>query len=275
MKPKRKRGGRHERPPSSRADRWRGDQRRPAEGEAFLSGLNAVRESLQSPHVRIKNLWVDPGKLTKEGYALVKHHQEIAEDVGQKGCPYGELQQGLAVLVKLPRWPELEDLLDQPRDGAALFVVLDQVADPMNLGQMLRTCEGAGVTAIVLPDRRAVQLNQTVAQVSQGAFAWVPVVAVTNLRQALLHMKDSGLWVMGCEKSPEAKPWAALDWRGPLALVMGAEGKGLRELTRKTCDFLAYLPMQGRLDSLNVGAALSAFLYEALRQRAEPSARIP
>ena len=229
--------------------------------------MNAVRESLASPHVKIKRMWVDPSKLTKEGYALVKHHQELAEDIARSSCPYGELQQGLAVLIKLPRWAELEDLMEQESPKPALWVVLDQVADPMNLGQMLRTCEGAGVTGIILPDRRAVQLNQTVAQVSQGAFAWVPVVAVTNLRQALTHMKDQGIWVIGCERSGEAKPWTELDWRGPLALVMGAEGKGLRELTRKTCDFLAYLPMQGRLDSLNVGAALSAFLYEALRQR--------
>lgn len=271
MKSKRNRGGRPDRAPSSRADRWRSDHRNVADGDAFLAGMNAVRESLASPYVKIKKLWVDPGKLTKEGYALIKPYQKEALDIRSNPCPYGEVQQGVAVLVKLPQWPDWQDLLEGEQEEPPLWVVLDQVADPMNLGQMLRTCEGAGASGILVPERRSVQLNQTVAQVSQGAFAWIPILTVTNLRQTLLAMKEYGLWVIGCESSEEARPWSQLDWRGPTALVMGAEGKGLRELTRKTCDHLAYLPLKGRLDSLNVGAALSAFLYEARRQRHEAS----
>ena len=253
-------------PNSSRADRWRGDIRKTNSSEAYLGGLNGLRESLASPHVQVKTIWANPDKLSSEAYELLKPHMEMVEKT-HAASPYGELQQGVGTLVSLPRWPDLADLLDQDHGKPPLWVVLDQVEDPMNLGQMLRTCEGAGVDAVIVPGRRAAHLNQTVAQVSQGAFAWVPLVTVVNLRQALETMKTHGIWIVGCEKAPDAKLWTGIDLTMPLALVMGAEGRGLRELTRNTCDFHALLPMQGRLDSLNVGAALSAFLYEVIRQR--------
>ena len=265
MKPKRPKSQRPN-PNTSRADRWRHDFRKPNAGEAYLGGLNGLRESLASPHVRVKAIWANPDKLSSEGFELIKPHMENVEKT-HGASPYGELQQGVGCLVRLPQWPSLNDLLEGAGDKPPLWVVLDQVEDPMNLGQMLRTCEGAGVDALVVPDRRSVQLNQTVAQVSQGAFAWVPVVTVGNLRQALEAMKTHGLWIVGCESAPGAKLWRELDLTMPLALVMGAEGSGLRELTRNTCDFHGLLPMRGRLDSLNVGAALAAFLYEVLRQR--------
>lgn len=265
MKPKRNKAKRSK-PQTSRADRWRGDFRKPNAGEAFLGGLNGLRESLASPHVHIEAIWANPNKLSSEGFELIKPHMEMVEKT-PAACPYGELQQGVGTLVRLPQWPSLEDLLERDGEQAPFWVVLDQVEDPMNLGQMLRTCEGAGVNGVIVPGRRAAHLNQTVAQVSQGAFAWVPLITVGNLRQALETMKSHGLWLVGCERVQGAKPWMEMDLTMSLAIVMGAEGSGLRELTRNTCDFHAFLPMQGRLDSLNVGAALSAFLYEVIRQR--------
>lgn len=266
MKNRNSKAGRSGGPPS-RADRWRHEHKKPGSGEIFLSGINGVRESLASPNVDIKKIWVDSRKLSPEAYQLLKPHHELVEDHSKTACPYGDIQQGVGALVKLPHWPQLEDFLGDYSGPPPFWVVLDQVEDPMNLGQMLRTCEGAGVTGIILPERRAAGLNQTVAQISQGAFAWLPVFSVPNLRRALELLKQYGIWVVGCEYSQDAKSWHQVDWVDPIALVMGAEGSGMRSLTRKTCDHLAYLPMRGHLDSLNVGAALSAFLYEAIRQR--------
>jgi len=110
-------------------------------------------------------------------------------------------------------------------------------------------------------------VNQTVAQVSQGAFAWVPVLSVTNLRQALECLKSAGIWVFGCRGGEGSAPWHRTDLNLPLALVLGSEGRGLRRLTIDTCDALLGLPMAGHLDSLNVSASAAAFLFEAVRQR--------
>ena len=266
MKHKSQHGGRQKQT-ASRADRWRDEKKKPNGREAFISGINGVKESLASPHVHVKKLWVDAKKLTPFGYEVVKPFQKIICDTKVEPCPYGDVQQGMAALVDLPTWPSLEEFAESHNQSAPLWVVLDQIEDPMNLGQILRTCEGAGVTAVILPERRSVQMTQTVAQVSQGAFAWMPVLPITNLRWALEILKEQGAWIIGCEFSPEARLWDELSWTGPTALVMGAEGSGLRDLTRRTCDHLAYLPMLGKIDSLNVGAALSAFLYEACRQR--------
>lgn len=252
----------------SRSARWSGDYRSPREGEFYIAGQNGVREVLRSPHVKVRRLYLgSPAALEQLGLRV--DPEVPIEKVKEKDTPYGPLTQGVAALVQEPQWPEPEELLEQIRSQGRvpLLVALDQVEDPMNLGQILRTCEGAGVDGILVLRHRSTHLNQTVAQVSQGAFAWLPVIEVVNLRQTLDLLKHLGLWVVGCEGSPEAQPWHACRLSDPLVLVFGAEGSGLRTLTRKTCDVLASLPMQGHIGSLNVGAAVSAFVYETARQR--------
>ncbi len=256
----------------SRSARWSGDYRSPREGEFYIAGLNGVREVLRSPHIKVRRLYLgSPAALEQLGLRV--DPEVPIEKVREKDTPYGPLTQGVAALVQEPQWPEPEELLDQVRSQGRvpLLVALDQVEDPMNLGQILRTCEGAGVDGILVLRHRSTHLNQTVAQVSQGAFAWLPVIEVVNLRQTLDLLKHLGLWVVGCEGSPEAQPWHACRLSDPLVLVFGAEGSGLRTLTRKTCDVLASLPMQGHIGSLNVGAAVSAFVYETARQRGSSS----
>jgi 23S rRNA (guanosine2251-2'-O)-methyltransferase len=147
-----------------------------------------------------------------------------------------------------------------------LVLILDCVQDPHNLGACLRTADATGALAVVIPRDRAVQMNATVRKVAAGAAETTPLAVVTNLARALRLLKDAGLWIVGADA--EAPKLAhETDLAGPIALVMGAEGSGLRQLTRETCDFLVRLPQQGSVESLNVSVATGMLLYEALRQR--------
>ncbi len=184
----------------------------------------------------------------------------------------------MADIEALPPWTE-EDLLGAI--GAApdpLLLLLDGVQDPHNLGACLRTADACGALAVVVPRDRAAQLTPTVRKVAAGAAESTPVVPVTNLARCIKLLQGAGLWVVGADAAADKLAEdAALT--GPLALVMGAEGSGLRQLTRQNCDFLVRLPQLGAVESLNVSVAAGMLLYETLRQRrgqrAAPSPRAP
>jgi 23S rRNA (guanosine2251-2'-O)-methyltransferase len=185
---------------------------------------------------------------------------------------FGEaVHQGVYVeLQPLPPWRE-EELI--AAITAALearlkpfVLVLDGVQDPHNLGACLRTADACGALAVIIPKDRAVQLTATVRKVAAGAAETTPLAVVTNLARTLRLLKDAGLWIVGAD-AEAAKLAHETDLEGPIALVMGAEGSGLRQLTRETCDFLVRLPQQGTVESLNVSVATGMLLYEALRQR--------
>ena len=159
----------------------------------------------------------------------------------------------------------LDDVLDAV-SGPALVLVLDGVTDPHNLGACLRVADGAGVHAVVAPKDHAVGLNATVAKVASGAAETVPYLMVTNLARSLNELKERDITVVGTAEDAEQTIYD-IDLRGPLALVLGAEGPGLRALTRKTCDVLVRIPMAGAVESLNVSVAAGICLFEALRQR--------
>ena len=148
----------------------------------------------------------------------------------------------------------------------ALVLVLDGVTDPHNLGACLRTAEAAGATAVVAPRDRAAGLTPVVRKVAAGAAETMPFAQVTNLARTLRDLKDAGLWIVGTEVGAPQVLFEA-DLGGPLALVMGAEGSGMRRLTRECCDFCVGLPMQGAVESLNVSVAAGILLFEVLRQR--------
>jgi 23S rRNA (guanosine2251-2'-O)-methyltransferase len=150
--------------------------------------------------------------------------------------------------------------------GPALVLVLDGVTDPHNLGACLRVADGAGAHAVVAPKDHAVGLNATVAKVASGAAETVPYLMVTNLARSLNDMKDRDVRIIGTSDDAERTLYD-LDLRGPVALVLGAEGAGLRQLTRKTCDELVRIPMAGAVESLNVSVAAGVCLFEARRQR--------
>jgi 23S rRNA (guanosine2251-2'-O)-methyltransferase len=168
----------------------------------------------------------------------------------------------------------LDDVLDAVEAegrGPALVLVLDGVTDPHNLGASLRAADGAGAHLVIAPKDHAVGLNATVAKVASGAAETVPYLMVTNLARALGELQDRGLRVIGTSDDATDTLYD-VDLTGPVALVLGAEGAGMRQLTRKTCDALVRIPMQGAVESLNVSVASAVCLYEALRQRRAASA---
>jgi 23S rRNA (guanosine2251-2'-O)-methyltransferase len=152
-----------------------------------------------------------------------------------------------------------------------LFLVLDGVTDPHNFGACLRSAEAAGVSAVLVPKDRAVGVTPVVRRASAGAADRVPIVAATNLVRALKLLKDAGVWLVGLTGEKSAQSIYTVDLNGPIAVVLGSEGEGLRRLTRETCDFLAQIPMRGDIESLNVSVATGVALFETLRQRAVKS----
>jgi 23S rRNA (guanosine2251-2'-O)-methyltransferase len=176
--------------------------------------------------------------------------------------------QGVVADVEpLPPWTEDELLTALETAQDPLLLVLDGVQDPHNLGACLRTADACGALAVVVPKDRAAQLNPTVRKVAAGAAETTPVVAVTNLARALKLLKEAGLWIVGAD-ADAPKRAHEVDLRGGRALVLGAEGAGLRQLTRQNCDFVVRLPQLGAVESLNVSVAAGMLLYEAVRQRA-------
>jgi 23S rRNA (guanosine2251-2'-O)-methyltransferase len=178
-----------------------------------------------------------------------------------------ERHQGVVALVKpLPARHSLDDVLDEVQGAAPLVLALDGVTDPHNLGACLRVADASGVHAVIAPKDHAVGLNATVAKVASGAAETVPYIMVTNLARALNELKEREIRIVGTSDDAEHTLYD-VDLSGPVALVLGAEGKGLRQLTRNTCDALVRIPMAGAVESLNVSVAAGVFLYEVVRQR--------
>lgn len=179
----------------------------------------------------------------------------------------GEQHQGVVARAKPARVLDEADL-DKilASEAQPLILVLDGVTDPHNLGACLRTADGAGVHAVVVPKDKSASLNGTVRKVACGAAEVVPLIQITNLARTLKHLQDKGLWVVGTAGETD-KTLYDVDLKGPTALVMGAEGKGMRRLTKETCDVLVKLPMAGSVTSLNVSVATGVCLYEIVRQR--------
>lgn len=176
-----------------------------------------------------------------------------------------EQHQGIVALAGAKSASTLEDLAALARPDA-LLVLLDGIEDPHNLGAILRSALAAGADGAVVPERRATGLTDTVARASAGALEHLPVARVTNLARAMEELKEAGFWLIGLDEDA-AQDYTQADMTGRVALVMGGEGKGLHELTRKRCDFLVSIPTTGPVRSLNVSVAAGVVLFEAVRQR--------
>lgn len=182
----------------------------------------------------------------------------------------GISHQGLIAVVSAKETQSLETILATAR-APSLFLVLDGVEDPRNLGAILRTAEAAGVDGVLLPERHSAGLSETVAKASAGGLEHVQLARIGNVVQALAALKSRGVWVVGFDASGSER-WDRIDYSGPVALVLGGEGRGIRRLVREHCDHLASLPLFGHVGSLNVSVAAGIALYEVIRQRrAEPS----
>jgi len=173
--------------------------------------------------------------------------------------------QGIAALAAAKPAVALEDLL-RARDGQGLLVLLDGIEDPHNLGAIVRTSLAAGAQGVVIPERRAAGLSDTVERASAGALAHLPIARVKNLVRAMEEIKEAGYWLVGLDEHAK-KNYTEVDLKGRVGIVFGREGEGLHELTRKRCDFLVSLPTTGPVRSLNVSVAAGIVLFEAVRQR--------
>ena len=241
-----------------------------------IYGMHAVRAMLERHADRVLNVRLaqqrdDPR--VRELLELARRHGRKVEriDMGALRQELGDVaHQGVAAeITPLPPWTEDELLTALQTVQAPLLLALDGVQDPHNLGACLRTADACGALAVIVPRDRAAQLTPAVRKVAAGAAETTPVVAVTNLVRTLKLLKESGLWIVGADAAATVAA-RAVDLRGPLVLVLGAEGTGVRQLTRQNCDFLVSLPQRGAVESLNVSVAAAMLLYEALRQREAP-----
>ena len=172
--------------------------------------------------------------------------------------------QGIVVHFKGPIVKKIGDY--KAANSNSCLLILDNLEDPQNVGQIIRTAECAGINGIVFPSHNSFRVSNTIINVSQGAFLNMPLYEVTNVSTTILDLKKNDHWVIGIENSIEAKLWSQLDYTGHIAIVVGSEGKGIRKKVIEHCDFLGNIPMQGDVNSLNVSAAVSAILFERLRQ---------
>ncbi|HEV2615808.1 MAG TPA: 23S rRNA (guanosine(2251)-2'-O)-methyltransferase RlmB [Candidatus Acidoferrales bacterium] len=182
-----------------------------------------------------------------------------------------EHHQGVVAFTASRETLDIEDLLagHSKLDAQAtdqLFVLLDGIEDPHNVGAIVRTALAAGAAGLIIPERRAAGLTDTVARVSAGALAHLPVARVKNLPRAMEQLKEAGFWLIGLDERAE-KSYTEVDYKGRIAIVMGSEGTGLHDLVRKRCDFLVSIPTTGPVRSLNVSVAAGVVLFEALRHR--------
>jgi 23S rRNA (guanosine2251-2'-O)-methyltransferase len=237
-------------------------------------GLHAVGAFLARRPDRVQRLWLQSGRRDQRVAGIEELARGAGVAVGTK--PSRELErmvdgaahQGVVAEVRASeplREDELPFLLEKIGE-LPLLLVLDGVQDPHNLGACLRTADAAGVHAVIAPRDRAAGLTAVVRKVAAGAAESVPFVQVTNLARTLKTLKELGLWIIGTDEGAACELYAA-DLNLPLAAVMGAEGRGMRRLTRDCCDFTVRLPMRGAIESLNVSVATGVVLYEALRQR--------
>ncbi len=176
--------------------------------------------------------------------------------------------QGVLAFTSARDYFDLDDLLAIPstKNETPFFVLLDGVEDPQNLGAIIRTADAAGVHGVITREKRAVGLTSAVEKASAGALEYVPVARVTNISQTIEILKKANVWTVGIDRSGD-KIYTQIDFTLPLAIVIGGEGKGVSDLVKKHCDFLAYIPMKGKITSLNASVAAAVVMYEAVRQR--------
>lgn len=241
--------------------------------DEILVGRNSVMEALKSGR-SINKLWIAKGDRQgslREIGTLAKKQGIIMQevDINRIKDLAGDMRhQGVLAFVSPVEYQEWEDVLADvtERGEMPLFILLDELEDPHNLGAILRTCDAAGAHCVLIPKRRACPLNATVAKTSAGAVEYVPVAQIGNIAQTIRSLKKAGFWVVGADMDGTENFYDA-NLTGPLLLVVGSEGKGMGRLTKELCDFLVKIPMHGRINSLNASVACSLLLYEAERQR--------
>lgn len=239
--------------------------------DQYIGGFHAVMAALEDGATKPYEILLADTRQDDRArrlLALAREHSVPVRTVSRSDLDIKapELRhQGVLALIPAREFTG-EDALDAPASPDRLFLALDGVQDPHNLGACLRTAEAVGATAVIIPKDRAASLTAVALKAAAGSAERVPVIAVTNLSRTLEKLKERGYWLTGLAGEATETLYEA-DLSGPLVLVMGAEGAGMRRLTRETCDRLVKIPMLGKIESLNVSVAAAVCLYEAFRQR--------
>ena len=238
----------------------------------LIIGRNPVLEAIKSGR-EIDTLYVAKGE--RQGsvgkiIALCRENNVMVKETDGKKLDYmcqGANHQGVIARIAAHEYASVEDIFKRAEEkGENPFIVIcDEIEDPHNLGAIIRTAECAGAHGIIIPKRRSATLNFTVAKTAAGALEYMPVARVSNLPAVMDELKERGVWIYGADMDGDT--WCQTDLKGPMALVVGSEGKGLGRLVKEKCDFVLSLPMSGEINSLNASVAAGIMMYEVSRQR--------
>lgn len=240
--------------------------------ESTIVGRHAVKEAIISGHT-INKILIQEGINKKQITDILKSAK--SEKIVVQTVPKSKIDyltdvphQGIAALIAPYPYKELEDFINEGKQFGhqPCLIMLDGLEDPHNLGSIMRTADAIGIDGIIIPKRRSVQLNATVAKASTGAIQHVPVIRVTNLPKTMDVLKEEGYWIAGTDAS-NATDYREMDANMPLVVVIGSEGEGMSRLVKDKCDFYIKLPMVGHVNSLNASVAASLLMYEVYRKR--------
>lgn len=268
--------GRNEkRPKSMQAKRrnpaqHRGERKSNIDTSLVTYGRNSVMEFLRAGKVR--QIYLKSGRHDER-------LQEILEEAKSRAVPIKEVEeeeldsmsggvvhQGIAALLFPYEYQDMNAVIKKWEGKDPIFILFDGVEDVRNLGAIVRTAECAGAACVLLPNHKSSPVTAAAMKTAAGAFAYLPVCRIGNIQQTLKYLKEKGFWVVGTDMDGESLYYEA-NLKGPLVIVMGAEGKGMSPLTRRMCDFCVRIPMKGKVSSLNVSVAAALLLYEAVKQR--------
>lgn len=248
------------------------NRREAPRGTDIIAGRNAVTEALKAGRA-IDSLYVQRGERSGGLQALIAKAKEAGATIKEADpkklehlCG-GANHQGVVAVAAVKEYATVEDLFHraQERGEPPFFVICDELEDPHNLGAVIRTAECAGAHGVIVPKRRSVGLTYAVGKASAGAVEHLPVARVNNLASLLEELKQRGLWVYAADM--DGAPWCQTDFTGPVALVIGSEGKGVGRLVKEKADFVVSLPLKGNINSLNASVAAGILCYEVSRQR--------
>ncbi len=242
----------------------------------IIYGINPVLEALKSHPDLIEEIWLDKKTLSGKKYQILEKAKKLGISVKiisksefrpPKLAPHINTQGVVAYLTHF-KYADLEDIVRnwEKKKEIPLVLILDEVEDPQNVGSIIRSADAGGVHGIVIPKIRSCKINETVIKVSSGSVFNIPIAKVTNLKHAISFFKEKNLWILGLTHKTDQVLYQ-LDLKIPLALIVGNEGRGIRKTILESCDFLAKIPMKGKIESLNVSIATAIAIFEVIRQR--------
>ena len=228
----------------------------------YIYGKNACMEALKN-NQKIMKAYIYENFSDKNLISAIQNLNIDIKFCTKKDLFKFEIENHQGIILSVPDYEYKE--INEVIDDSSFLVMLDHIEDPHNLGAIIRTCEAAGVDSIIIPKDRCANINGTVVKVSAGALANIPVCQVTNLANAIQKLKNQGFWIVGT--AMDGDDYSTIDYKGKICIVIGNEGSGISPLIRKECDFIASIPMEGKINSLNASVATGIVVFEALKQR--------